>query len=155
MGCLVVRLIPVLSLLALGCGSNSSVSLLAQIEDPELTVQGAALGTALAGGFTLRLELGEYADESATVTLGSFSITAEGEEVVSALPLDTEPGSELPLTLGPGKSTSLRLDLSGSETYEASVADALCAGEVTFRGALSSNGKPSSLESDSFSPTCP
>lgn len=155
MGCLVVRVIPLLSILAVGCGSNSSVSLLAQIEDPELSVQSAALGTGLAGGFTLHLELGEYAEESATVTLGSFSITAEGEEVVSGLSLDTEAGSALPLTLGPGKSTSVRLDLGGTETYEASVAERLCAGEVTFRGALSSNGKPSSLESDEFPAVCP
>jgi hypothetical protein len=154
MGCAVLRLIPVLSLLV-SCGSNSSVSLLAQIEEPELEVQSAALGTALEGGFTLHLELGEYAEENATVTLGSFSITAEGEEVVSGLSLDTEPGSELPLTLGPGKSTSLRLDLAGSETYEASLAETLCAGELTFRGALSSNGNPSSLESDEFSANCP
>ena len=69
--------------------------------------------------------------------------------------LETEPGSELPLTLGPGKSTSLRLNLAGSETYEASLAETLCGGELTFRGALSSNGKPSSLESDGFSAICP
>jgi hypothetical protein len=155
MRCLVARLVPPLALLVMGCGSNSSVSLLAQIEDPELTVQSAALGTGLQGGFTLELELGEYAEDSATVTLGSFSITAEGEEMVSGLSLEAETGSELPLTLGPGKGTTLRLDLAGSETYEASVADQLCGSALTFRGGLSTNGKPSSLESDEFSATCP
>jgi hypothetical protein len=129
--------------------------LLAQIEDPELEVQGAALGTGLEGGFSLELELGEYAEDSATVTLGSFSITAGGEEVVSGLSLEAEPGSELPLTLGPGKSTTLRLNLESTETYEASVADQLCGADLTFRGALSSNGKPSSLESNEFSAVCP
>ncbi len=155
MRCLVARLFPLLALPIAGCGSNSSVSLLAQIEDPELEVQSAALGTGLEGGFTLELELGEYAEDNATVTLGSFSITAEGEEVVSGLSLAPEPGSELPLTLGPGKSTTLRLDIESSETYEASVAERLCDTPLTFRGALSTNGKPSSLESDEFSASCP
>jgi hypothetical protein len=152
---LTVHVVPLLALCAAGCGSDSAVSLVARIEDPELRVERAALGVGLEGGFTLALDLGKYAEESATVSLGSFSITAKGDEVVSGLALEAEVGSELPLTLGPGRSTTLRLNISGTETYEAAAAEALCAGELTFRGAISSNGKPSSLESDEFSAICP
>lgn len=155
MGWFAVRILALLSLLSVGCGSNASVSLVAQIESPELEVGRVALGTVLEGGFALRLVLGEYAEESATVSLGSFSITAEDEEIVNGLELEADVGSAMPLTLGPGRSATVPLKLAGKETHDASIADELCSKRLTFRGTLSSNGKPRSLESEEFEATCP
>ncbi|HEV8244163.1 MAG TPA: hypothetical protein VGP93_00205 [Polyangiaceae bacterium] len=139
------------------CGSKGAVSLTAHLESPALSVQQAALGTGLSGSFDLVLELGDYADQGTDVSLGSFGIVQGSEELVSALTLSAD-GASFPLRIEPGKSKRATLSVGGSQTYDASVGTSLCSGQVFYRGAVTdseSDGKPTPVQSNPFTPSCP
>lgn len=145
-----------LALLSAGCGSKGAVSLVANVENPSLTVEQAALGTTLTGGFELVLELGEYADGGTDVSLATFGLYRGSQELVSALSLSSD--VDFPVRVGPGESRRIRLTLEPGETQQSVIGDALCAAGVEFRGGVTdsaNDGKPTAAESAEFEPSCP
>ncbi len=153
-----LALVAFVAFAASACGSKGAVSLTVSVENPTLTVQQAALGTGLAGGFDLVLELGEYADESTSVSLGTFGIAQDGSELVPTLELTPQAGVSFPVSVAPGKSRRVSLALSGTQTYDSAVGTQICAGSVAYRGGVTdslNDGKSTPASSNAFTPSCP
>jgi hypothetical protein len=143
-----------LALLSSACGSKGAVSLVASAENSSLTVEQAALGASLSGGFDLMLELGDYADEGEDVSPAGFGLYRGDEAIVSSLPLSSD--VDFPLRVEPGKSRRARLSIDMSGTLDGAVADALCSGSVHYRGGVTdAGGKLTPAASAEFSPSCP
>ncbi|HVJ17952.1 MAG TPA: hypothetical protein VM686_21175 [Polyangiaceae bacterium] len=136
------------------CGSKGAVALLSGAENPSLTVEQAALGASLSGGFELVLELGDYADEGVDVSLAGFGIYRGDEELVSSLSLSSD--VDFPVHVEPGKSQRARLSIDMTGTLDSAVADALCEGNVAYRGGVTdAGGKLTPAASAEFAPSCP
>ncbi len=144
-----------LALLSSACGSKGAVALVATAESPSLTVEQAALGTSLSGGFLLVLELGEYADEGTDVSLASFGLHRDSEEIVSSLPLAAS--GDFPQHLAPGQSKRITLSIDmGGDLLDGAVGEALCAGTVAYRGGVTEgDGALTPAFSAEFTPSCP
>ena len=144
-----------LALFSSACGSKGAVALLATAESPSLTVEQAALGASLSGGFQLVLELGEYAEDGTDVSLASFGLYRDSEEIVSTLPLSANADFPQHLEPGDGRSITLSIDMGG-DLLDSAVGEALCAGEVLYRGGVTEgDGALTPASSLKFSPSCP
>jgi hypothetical protein len=143
-----------IALCSAGCGSKGAVSLVAIAERPSLTVDQVALGTTLAGGFDLVLELGEYAEESVSVSPAGFGLHRDGETLVERLTLAS--AAQFPVTIAPGKSQRIALSIATDDTQSSAVGDALCAGSLVYQGGvIDEGGELTPTSSAAFSPSCP
>jgi hypothetical protein len=139
--------------LALGCsGSKSDVALSASIDEPMLAVQSSSVGADAMGGFSLAMELGQYASEDTKVSLGTFSIQRDGVDLLTPLSLS---GAMFPVLLGVGKKVMLPLTFDASTQPD--MAAAVCSAPVLIRGTLMdtlSNNHPTVITSGTFDAAC-
>jgi len=145
-----------LPLCLLSCGDKSAVSLTVTLDQPMVAVQDGALGATLAGGFTLKFELGPEASGSTTVSLGSFALqTAAGSALVDPVKLDSTDAT-FPLVIDKGSAQTVTFTLSSTKVLSASDHDALCAGQVKIVGTVmdSLKGGTDSLSSNAIAPSC-
>jgi hypothetical protein len=146
-------LIPCLLFTATACGSRGSVALSALVEDPEVEVERSGVGSDVQGGFRLKLSLGDYAEDSTSVSIGTFSLQRDGADVLSPLSLG---GQQFPVTIGVGESKSYELTFLQSPELE--IADALCEGDLELFGSFTdslNDDRPTTVRSAAFEPTCP
>lgn len=135
------------------CGSKESVALGASIFDPSVEVERSAVGSDVTGGFELELTLGDYAEDSTQVTLGTFAIQRDGVDVLAPLSLG---GTEFPVTLAVG--SVQRFSLTFLQSPPLDVADSLCEGDLEFFGSLTdslSGDRSTTVRSGAFEPSCP
>ena len=139
--------------LTLACSADkSSVALTARVDAPSMAVHGSSVGADVTGGFNLAMELGEYASEDTSVSLGTFSIQRDGVDLLTPLSLS---GATFPVSLGVGKKIMLPLTFDAST--DPSNAAALCQAPVTIQGTLTdtlSNNHPTAVTSSAFSADC-
>lgn len=157
------RLFPA-ALLALGLAgcpnTDPSVFVDAEITDPKATVTPGALGTSLAGSFTLTLHLGARAADSSKVELGAFSIQSADRKTTIVEPLAASSTTTFPVTVDPDSDVSAAFTFdTGKSPLPADVATELCAaGGVVISGVVddSLKGGSTPFVSDAFHPTgCP
>jgi hypothetical protein len=141
-----------LPLCLVSCGDKSAVSLTAQVDQANVTVTTAPLGSTTTGGFELKLELGSEASGPTTVTLGNFTLqTAAGSPLIDPLPVD--PGSTtFPVVVNKGSSQTIMFTFSSSKGDHG----AICAGQVMIVGSVmdSLKGGTDPLSSVPFTPSC-
>lgn len=139
-----------------GCGDKSAVSLSVSIANASVSAQNGTLGTTLAGGFELDLELGPEASGSSTVSLGSFALqSASGTAIVD--PLQVDAGSTtFPLVIDQGGSNKVSFMVSSKALLTQDEHDAICAGQVVIVGSVmdSLKGGTDSVKSVPITPTC-
>ncbi len=136
--------------LALGCGTKSSVSLSAAVQNPALSIQTATLGASLSGAFELRLALGSNASESTTVSLEGFSLVRASDQSTLVSPLEAAPDTAFPLDVAVGSSKIVVFTLDDSKLLDPTDEDAICAEPVRIVGAVRdtlSGGDTTSLTS--------
>jgi hypothetical protein len=122
---------------ALGCGSKSSVALSARIQSTELAVEQVTLGTRLTGSFELYLEVGPEASGGSTVSLESFALVRQSDQLSLVAPLAAGPqGASFPLDVGKGQKKIVPFALDTSGLLDAATRDALCAAPVQVVGAV-------------------
>ncbi|HEV8549895.1 MAG TPA: hypothetical protein VGQ57_12720 [Polyangiaceae bacterium] len=140
-------------LATLGCsGDKSQVALSASVQQPMLSVDSSSVGADANGGFSLVMQLGDYASDPTEVSLGSFSIQRDEKDLLTPLSLA---GGTFPVSLGVGK--KVMLPMTFTESTEPSVATDLCQAPVQIRGTLMdtlSNDHPTVAVSATFTPTC-
>jgi len=140
--------------------SPDRVKLTASVSDVSLTVARSSLVTSLAGSFALHLNLGDLADQTATMTdPPTFQlVTASNRSEVAALDAILQ-GATLPVTVKPGNSVVLSYKLNDQASLPQATLDSACAADVAVAGTLrdSSNGdQPLAFESLPTKPTgCP
>jgi hypothetical protein len=135
------------------CGSKGSVALSAVISAPSAEVARSAVGADVTGGFEVELRLGEYAEESTTVELGTFSIQRDGADVLAPLTLG---GQKFPVSLGPGEAKSFELTIN--QAADRDVGDSLCEGDLELSGSFTdslNDDRPTAVRSSAFEPSCP
>ena len=130
-------LLPLLLVAVAGCGDKSAVSLTAKLGEASVSVEELTLGPRLLGSFDLFLELGPEAPESTTVTVDAFGLLAAGDLSTIVQPLDATPSTELPLELAKGDRTTIIFTLNDQKFITSEQKDAICAGEVVIKGAVS------------------
>lgn len=136
------------------------MKLTAEIADVSLTVAQSSLATSLSGSFTLHLNLGDLAQESATVSNPpTFQlVTATNRSTVTGLDALVQ-GATFPVTVAPGGSTALSYKLNDQASLPQDAATTLCSGNVLVTGTLkdSSNGdQPLGVDSTPTKPSgCP
>jgi hypothetical protein len=146
------RLILCLSAGLPACGSKGSVALSALISAPRVEVDRSAVGADVEGGFGLELRLGDYAEGSTTVELGTFSIQRDGVDVLTPLSLG---GQDFPVSLGPGDSKSFAMTFDQSAALD--VADSLCEGDLELTGSFTdslNDDRPTTVRTSAFEPSC-
>jgi len=121
------------------------------VEDPRVNVDNSnALGTAITGGFTMKLHLGARAAGSSDVALESFELTSQDENTVvvdsGELLLATN-GQPLPVTVEPDSDEEVEIVIDlGSKLLEVETGQKLCNfGVVRYRGSISDSLKGTSL----------
>ena len=153
-----MRKFPLFCLIALttvlsACGSRGSVALTAVVEDPAVTVDRSALGSDVSGSFRVTLSLGEYAEDSTSVSIGTFALQRDGVDVLAPLSLG---GQSFPVTVGVGDSTSFSLTFLQSPSLE--IADSLCEGDLELYGSFTdslNDDRPITVRTAAFEPECP
>jgi hypothetical protein len=141
----------VLTVLLVGCGDASTISLSVQMTDEALEVTDSAFGAALSGSFKLRLELGSEASGSTRVTPGNFELQTEAGEFVADL-RDAKMEPEFPIDLQKGESKQVLFTLTDIEVDLAQV----CPGPLRIVGSVMGTlkGGSDSVRSASISPDC-
>jgi hypothetical protein len=146
-------LLVMLPALTLGCsGDKSLVALSARVDSPTLAVQSSSVGADATGGFSLSMELGDYASDQTKVSLGTFSIQRDDVDLLSPLSLA---GATFPVTLGVGQKVMLPLTFDAAT--DPTVAATICEAPVVVWGTLTdslSNNHPTTVTSDTFSAMC-
>jgi len=118
-----------------GCGSKQSVSLGAQIDNASLSVSDVTLGTQLAGGFTLVLELGDYASQGTHVTVESFSVIGadSNDTVLAPLQVGPDPGT---IDVGVGETKKVAFTVNATKLLSSADKAKLCAGAIVIAGTV-------------------
>ena len=150
------------SSILVGCVDTSPdrVKLTASVTDVTLTVSQSSLATSLGGSFTLRLNLGDLAQESATVTdAPTFQlVTVKDRSTVSGLDALVQ-SATFPVTVTPGNSVALSYKLNDQQSLPQAALSTMCSEAVQITATLkdSSNGdQPLTVDSPSIAPTgCP
>ena len=143
----------VVQALPLACSvDNSTAALSGRVDGPTLAIQSSSVGADAMGGFSLQMELGDYASEDTEVSLGTFAIQRDGTELLAPLSLA---GATFPVSLGVGK--KVMLPLTFSATLDPSVATSICSAPVEVQGTLTdsaSKNQPTIVTSTDFSASC-
>jgi hypothetical protein len=143
---------------ATSCNTDAAVFVEADIESSVVTVSQGALGTNIAGTFTLTLHLGARASGPSEITLGSFSIKNEaGDVLLDTLPVISDRPS--PITVNPDTDESVTFAIdSGGEPLDEDLYPQLCAGKIVISGVVddSLDPGPNPVDSEPFTATgCP
>jgi hypothetical protein len=126
----------------------------------QLTVAQSSLATSLGGSFDVHLNLGDLAQQPATVSdPPTYQLVTATERstlvVLDALVQDTT----FPVTVNPGGHVMLSYTLNDQKSLAASDRDRICAGDVQIAGTLrdTSNGdRPLTFDSQPVKPSgCP
>jgi hypothetical protein len=141
------------------CGSPDpdSLSLVAQLSNPELEVEELALGARLKGGFELALEVGAQAPNGAEVSIESFAIVREAATLVAPLQAIPEQVT-FPLWVDKGERKAVHFALDDSRLIENAERDELCAKSVRIVGSIRdslSGGNLTTLSTGEVVPACP
>ena len=126
----------------------------ARVKNPAIAVQPSTLANTLSGSFDLTISVDKSSTEDAVFSdPPSFDlISAQGGSAIT--PLDAVADADpFPLTLGPGKSTTLSFTLSNRNTVSSEDLAKLCSGPVVIVAVLtaSSGGNPTTAESSATS----
>jgi hypothetical protein len=140
------------------CNLDAAVFVDPEIEAPAVTVTKSALGTGLKGSFTLTLHLSARASGPSQVTLGTFTLKKNNETsvVLDNLPFSADMSS--PIAVAEDSTTTVTATIdSGSKLLDATVADAICAGDIVIAGVIQDSLQTSTtpVVSEPFTPTCP
>jgi hypothetical protein len=132
--------------------SPDRVKLVANIANVQLAVSQSSLATSLSGSFVVNLDLGDLAQQEATVSdPPTFQlVTATDRSTLVILDALVE-GTPFPITVKPGTHASLSYSLNDQKTLTLGDIDKICAGQVEIAGSLrdTSNGdRPLSFDSD-------
>lgn len=117
---------------------TDSLPVTARVKNPAVSVQASSLVTSVSGSFDLTISVGKSSDESAVFAdPPSFElVTAQGG--MGIIPLDAELDEDpFPLTIAPGKSTTLSYTLSKRNTVSSEQLATLCSGPVAIVAVLS------------------
>jgi hypothetical protein len=142
----------VLSLTVACSASKSDIALTGRVDSPTLAVQSSSVGADATGGFSLAMELGAYASGDTLVSLGTFSIQRDDQELLTPLSLA---GATFPVSLGVGKKVMLPLTFDAST--DPATATTICQGPVLIAGTLMdtlSNNHPTPVTSGEFTAQC-
>ncbi len=137
--------------LSLACSvDNSTAALSGRIDGPMLQIQSSTVGADAMGGFSLQMELGDYASEDTQVSLGTFTIDRGDSSLVGPLSLA---GATFPVSLGVGK--KVMLPMTFTATIDPTAATTICSAEVNLQGTLvDSASHITPVASGDFSATC-
>jgi len=138
-----------------GCGGKELVSLSASVNEGRLTLERAALGTALTGSFELVLTLGSEAPSETLASLAGISLVRGGGELRSSVDAVARPA--FPIALEPGASTSVSFAIDEAELLPEAEAEELCSGPLQWVVIVTdslSDGKTTTTRSAAFSPSC-
>lgn len=141
-----------------GCNLDAAVFVDPDIEEPSFAASKVALGTTISGSFRLTLHLSVRASGSSQVTVGAFQLKkSDGTTVlVDNLPITADMPN--PVNVDEDSTTTVQLTISsGSDLLDATVRDAVCAGDVVIAGVIEDSLLSSStpVASDPFTPDCP
>lgn len=122
---------------AVSCGSKGTVSLSANLQNPQVSVEQAALGAKLGGSFELFLEVGPEAESGSTVSLESFALVRASDQSTLLAPLPAMPdGTTFPLDVPKGGQRVVPFLVGDDDLLDASTKDAICAEPVQIVGAV-------------------
>jgi hypothetical protein len=149
-------------LVATACVDTSPdrVKLVANIANVRLAVAQSSLATSLAGTFDVNLDLGDLAQQEATVSDSpTFQLVTATDRstlvILDALVQDTT----FPVKVNPGGHVTLSYSLNDQEALAADDMSKICAGQVQVAGTLrdTSNGdRPLAFDSDAVTVSgCP
>lgn len=144
------------ALSALACGSKSTVSLSAQVQNPVFVVEQVTLGTRLSGSFELRLELGSEASGNTSVSLESFALLRASDRSSLVAPLPAAPqGVQFPLDVAKGQTKLVTFTLDDQKLIDPALRDSICAEPVQIAGSVSDSlsGDATPLTSIAFTPS--
>jgi hypothetical protein len=132
----------------------AQVQVTAHVKDPVIAVQPSSLVNSITGSFDLTVSVGHSATEDAVFSdPPSFELVTQDGASITPLDavLDEDP---FPLTLSPGKGSTLSFTLSKRNTVSSEQLATLCSGPVVIVGVLleSSSNRQTVAES---SPTAP
>jgi hypothetical protein len=158
-----VRAVCFLPLLVSACvdANPERVTLKAGITDAQLTVAQSSLVTALSGSFTLHLDLGDLAQQDATVSdPPTFQlVTAANRSTIVGLDAIAQDPAVFPLIIKPGGNGSVPYTLNDQASIAADAISRMCEEPVQIAGTLrdTSNGeRPLAFESAAVTPNgCP
>lgn len=141
-----------------GCNLDPAVFVDPDIEEPSFAASKVALGTTISGSFRLTLHLSVRASGPSQVTVGSFQLKkSDGTTVlVDNLPITADKPN--PVNVDEDSTTTVQLTVSsGTKVLDASVRDAVCAGDVVIAGVIEDSLLTTStpVVSDPFTPDCP
>jgi hypothetical protein len=134
------------------CGSKGSVALSALVSEPRVEVESSSVGSDVSGSFRLELSLGEYAEDSTSVALGSFSIQRDGVDVLAPLALA---GQAFPVVLAPGATQSYPMTFL--QSTDPDTGDSLCEGDLELAGSFTdslNDDRPTTVRTSAFEPIC-
>jgi hypothetical protein len=156
------RVIVLVPLLLCACVDTSPdrVKLVANIADVQLTVAQSSLATSLAGTFAVNLELGDLAQQEATVSdPPTFQLVTATERSTLVVLDALVQGTTFPVKVAPGAHATLSYSLNDQKTLATDDIGKICAGQVEIAGTLrdTSNGdRPLSFDSEPLSVSgCP
>jgi hypothetical protein len=140
--------------------SPDRVKLVAGISNVQLAVAQSSLATSLGGTFDVRLELGDLAQQEATVSdPPTFQLVTATDRSTLVILDALVQGTTFPVKVAPGADATLSYSLNDQRTLAAGDIDKICAGPVEVAGTLrdTSNGdRPLSFDSDAVTASgCP
>ena len=146
------RVLSILPVLLVSCGSKGAVSLTVDIPQAVLQVQESPLdGAVVSGSFDLLLTLGGESSGSTTVTPGNFSLQTESGAPLVPL-LSVQKDTNFPLVIDKGASRTVTFTLTGDGV----VRDQVCPGPVRIVGSVMDTLKNGTdpVTSRLITPTC-
>jgi hypothetical protein len=140
--------------------SPDRVKLVANVANVQLTVAQSSLATSLSGTFDVNLDLGDLAQQEATVSdAPTFQLVTATERSTLVILDALVQGTTFPVTVKPGTHATLSYALNDQATLAADDIGKICAGQVEIAGTLrdTSNGdRPLSFDSDAVNVSgCP
>jgi hypothetical protein len=132
----------------------SSLQVTAHLKNPMIAVQASSLVTSLSGSFDLTVSLGRSSTEDATFSDPPSFELVSAQSGASIAPLDAVLDEDpFPITLSPGKSTTLSFTLSNRNSVTSEELATLCSGPVVIVGVLQDSTSDGTMAESS--PTAP
>jgi hypothetical protein len=132
--------------------SPDRVKLVANVANVQLTVAQSSLATSLSGSFDVMLDLGDLAQQEATVSdPPTFQLVTATDRSTLVILDALVQGSTFPVTVKPGTHATLSYMLNDQKTLATEDRDKICAGQVEIAATLrdTSNGdRPLAFDSD-------
>lgn len=132
--------------------SPDRVKLVANVANVQLTVAQSSLATSLSGSFDVMVDLGDLAQQEATVSdPPTFQLVTATDRSTLVILDALVQGTTFPVTVKPGTHATLSYTLNDQKTLATEDKDKICGGQVEIAGTLrdTSNGdRPLSFDSD-------